>query len=139
MNFLPLCTASVCPTISGMTVDRRDHVLMTFLSTPARFIASTFSRSGVSTNGPFFNDLPIFVTRDSWLVARYSSFPASLHDELVGRLPVARLVPLRRQPPRRHRMPATRRLALAAAQRMIYRVHRHAAHMGTPAQPAAPP
>ena len=32
MNFFPLCTASVCPTISGITVERRDQVLMTFLS-----------------------------------------------------------------------------------------------------------
>ena len=56
MNFLPLCTAIVCPTISGMTVDRRDQVLMTFLS-PPRFMTSIFSRSGTSTNGPFFSDL----------------------------------------------------------------------------------
>ena len=40
MNFLPLCTAIVCPTISGMTVERRDQVLMTFFS-PPRFITST--------------------------------------------------------------------------------------------------
>ena len=32
MNFRPLCTASVCPTISGITVERRDQVLMTFFS-----------------------------------------------------------------------------------------------------------
>ena len=32
---------------------------MTFLS-PARFIASIFSSSGVSTNGPFFSDLLMF-------------------------------------------------------------------------------
>ena len=53
MNFLPLCTASVCPTNSGITVDRRDQVLMTFFSAP-RFITSIFSRSGVSMKGPFF-------------------------------------------------------------------------------------
>ena len=35
MNFFPLCTASVCPTISGMTVERRDQVLMTFFSLAA--------------------------------------------------------------------------------------------------------
>ena len=52
MNFFPLCTASVCPTISGITVERRDQVLMTFFS-PPRFITSIFSSSGVSTNGPF--------------------------------------------------------------------------------------
>ena len=32
MNFFPLCTAIVWPTISGITVERRDQVLMTFLS-----------------------------------------------------------------------------------------------------------
>jgi hypothetical protein len=42
MNFFPLCTAIVWPTISGATVDRRDQVLMTFLSL-SRFMASTFS------------------------------------------------------------------------------------------------
>ena len=35
MNFFPLCTASVCPTISGTTVERRDQVLMTFFSDAA--------------------------------------------------------------------------------------------------------
>ena len=55
MNFFPLCTASVCPTISGITVERRDQVLMTFFSEP-RFITSIFSSSDVSTNGPFFSE-----------------------------------------------------------------------------------
>src|SRR6478672_11801828 len=55
MNFFPLCTASVWPTISGITVERRDQVLMTFFSEP-RFITSIFSRSEVSTNGPFLSE-----------------------------------------------------------------------------------
>src|SRR6185436_15446482 len=58
MNFLPLWTAIVWPTISGITVERRDQVLMTFLSV-AWFMASTFSRRWTSMNGPFFSDLPI--------------------------------------------------------------------------------
>src|SRR6185503_183810 len=58
MNFFPLCTAMVCPTISGITVDRRDQVLMTFFSF-ARFITSIFSRRCVSTNGPFFSERDI--------------------------------------------------------------------------------
>src|SRR5205823_11557412 len=62
MNFLPLWTASVCPTISGTTVERRDQVLMTFLS-PLLFMPSTFSSSGVSTNGPFFSDRLIYLSR----------------------------------------------------------------------------
>ena len=60
MNFFPLCTAIVWPTISGTTVERRDQVLMTFFSL-TRFIASSFSSSDVSTNGPFFSDLLITV------------------------------------------------------------------------------
>ena len=50
MNFFPLCTAIVWPTISGITVDRRDQVFTTFFSL-ARFIDSIFSRSAVSMNG----------------------------------------------------------------------------------------
>src|SRR5665213_1942663 len=49
---------SVWPTISGITVERRDHVLMTFFSAP-RFITSIFSSSDVSTKGPFFSERPI--------------------------------------------------------------------------------
>src|SRR5690348_5345396 len=55
MNFFPLCTASVCPIISGTIVERRDHVFTTFFSLRA-FIASTFTRRWSSTNGPFFSD-----------------------------------------------------------------------------------
>jgi len=40
MNFFPLCTAIVCPTISGTTVERRDQVRITFFSLRA-FIPST--------------------------------------------------------------------------------------------------
>src|SRR5262249_55243297 len=58
MNLRPLWTASVWPTISGTTVDRRDQVLMTFFSAP-RFITSTFSRRWVSTKGPFLTERPI--------------------------------------------------------------------------------
>src|SRR5271165_705089 len=53
MNFFPLCTAIVCPIISGTIVERRDHVLMTFFSLRV-FSPSTFSRRWPSTNGPFF-------------------------------------------------------------------------------------
>src|ERR1041385_2780829 len=47
----PSCTAIVCPSISGMIVDRRDHVLMTFL-VPFSFWATTFFRRCSSTKGP---------------------------------------------------------------------------------------
>src|SRR5689334_17583606 len=53
MNFFPLCTAIVCPTISGSTVDRRDQVRSTFFSL-REFICSTRVCRKASTNAPFF-------------------------------------------------------------------------------------
>src|SRR6185312_2898454 len=52
MCCLPLCTAMVRPTNSGVIVERRDHVLIGFLSFTAR-AASTFFNRWSSTNGPF--------------------------------------------------------------------------------------
>ncbi len=43
------------PTISGVTVERRDQVLMTFRSRLA-FSSSTFFSRWASMNGPFFSD-----------------------------------------------------------------------------------
>src|SRR5262245_35661325 len=147
MNFFPLCTAIVWPTISGTTVDRRDQVLMTFFSL-ARFIASTFSRSGVSTNGPFFSDLlitfpagpaprrppgPLRGTRPTFMGrVRPSADPPTLlrpplHDEAIGRLAVTGLEALGRLTPRRHRVAAAGRLAFTTAERVVDRVHRDAA------------
>ena len=93
MNFLPLCTAKVWPTISGTTVDRRDQVLITRFS-PPRFMISTFSSKGTSTKGPFFSDLPILILcqlaffrgvreADSRLNDRSLLLPP-LHDEPIG-------------------------------------------------------
>src|ERR1700730_15035293 len=58
-NFRPLCTAIVWPTISGVTVERRDQVLMTFFSR-SRFIVSTFFARWSSTKGPFFSERAIY-------------------------------------------------------------------------------
>src|SRR5215208_2812168 len=106
MNLRPLCTAMVWPTISGTTVERRDQVLMTFLSL-FRFITSTFSSSGTSTKGPFFSDLDMCqlpVASNQFSVrTRFRSFwklgtgnwkllRAPLNNEPVGDLPVPRLV-----------------------------------------------
>src|SRR6202035_1181305 len=52
MCLRPSWTAMVWPTMSGMIVERRDHVLMTFLS-PAALRTSTFWSRWSSTNGPF--------------------------------------------------------------------------------------
>src|SRR5258708_39903136 len=52
MNFLPLCTAIVCPTISGMMVERRDQVRNTFFSL-REFMPSMRDARYVSTKAPF--------------------------------------------------------------------------------------
>src|SRR5512146_2975716 len=54
-NLRPLCTANVRPTASGMIVERRDQVLMTFF---CFWLATSliFSRRWPSMNGPFLID-----------------------------------------------------------------------------------
>src|SRR5439155_26428140 len=58
LKFFPLCTKNVWPTKSGVTIERRDQVLIGFFA-PTLFILSIFSRRFDSTKGPFFNDLAI--------------------------------------------------------------------------------
>src|ERR1700748_63590 len=53
INFLPLCTAMVWPTISGTTVERRDQVRRTFFSLRS-FIPLILAITCVSINVPFF-------------------------------------------------------------------------------------
>src|SRR5215467_3241067 len=53
LNYLPLCTARVCPTISGITVERRGQVRTTFFLLRA-FMSSIFTWRCLSMNGPFF-------------------------------------------------------------------------------------
>src|SRR5580658_1645094 len=65
-----------------------------------------------------------------------SLLAAPIHDECVGTLVVAGLVAPRGLTPGRHRMPPARSLALAAAVRMVDRVHRNAAVVGTLSEPA---
>src|SRR5438105_10195104 len=60
LNVFPLCTKNVWPTKSGVTIERRDHVLIAFFALEL-FILSIFSRRCDSTKGPFFNDLAIIV------------------------------------------------------------------------------
>src|SRR5256886_14851893 len=52
INFFPLCTAMVCPTISGMIVERRDQVRKTFFSL-REFMPSIRVARYPSINGPF--------------------------------------------------------------------------------------
>src|SRR5208283_3742440 len=58
LKTFPLCTRKVCPTKSGVIIERRDQVLIGFFATPP-LIFSIFSTSFTSTNGPFFSDLLI--------------------------------------------------------------------------------
>src|SRR5438477_9620650 len=60
LNVFPLWTRNVWPTKSGVTIERRDQVLIGFFA-PELFILSIFSRRCDSTKGPFFNDLAINV------------------------------------------------------------------------------
>src|SRR5436190_22753892 len=73
LNVFPLCTKNVWPTKSGVTIDRRDQILIGFFA-PELFILSIFSRRCDSTKGPFFNDLAIIVKLRSHLFLRPSSF-----------------------------------------------------------------
>ena len=60
-----------------------------------------------------------------------------MHDEAIRALVVARLVALGRDAPRRHRVAAARGLAFTAAERVVDRVHRDAAHVRPLPEPAA--
>src|SRR4051812_14521551 len=79
VKIFPLWTMKVCPTKSGVAIERRDQVLIGFF-TPAEFILSIFSRRCGSTNGPFFSDL--LMTQKLFLTAH----PAVLHDEAAAGL-----------------------------------------------------
>ena len=60
LKVFPLCTKNVWPTKSGVTIERRDQVLIGFFAFEL-FILSIFSRRCDSTKGPFFSDLAIIV------------------------------------------------------------------------------
>src|SRR3569623_156684 len=122
---LPLCTAIVKPMKSGMIVERRDHVLIGFLSLVA-CAASTFFIRWASQNGPFFNER----------VMCYPLFLAAARDDHRSRALIAtRLLALGLLAPRRHRMTTGSSATLAAAMRMVDRVHDHATHRRTNAAP----
>src|SRR5437773_5012678 len=129
MNLLPLCTASVCPTNSGSTVQRRAQVFKTRFS-PLRLSVSIFRTRESTTYGPFLMERAM---------VSGSLLLAAPHDERVAQLAAARLEALRDLAPRRARMAPARGLALAAAHRVVDGVHRHAAHRRRAAEPAAPP
>src|SRR5258708_3675914 len=131
MNLAPLCTAMVRFTMSGTTVERRDQVLITRLS-PREREASTLVCRCSSTKGPLCTERGM---AGSWFLLLV---PAA-DDHLVRALVVAGLVALGRHAPRRRRMAAAGGAPLAAAHRVVDRVHRHAAVVRAAAQPALAP
>src|SRR4051794_29293174 len=111
-------------------VERRLHILITSLRPPSRTLSAFFSRKP-SMNGPFQIER---VTSDYPLLAL--ALMTRAHDELVGRLVGPRLLALGRLAPRRHRVTAARGAALAAAMRVVDRVHGDAAIVRALAKPA---
>src|ERR1700738_2741227 len=121
MCWRPLCTAMVRPTMSGMTIERRDQVLIGLRSFLADATCTFFARCR-STNGPFFRERGI------------STYPVltSLNDHVVRALVVTGLEALGVLTPWRHGMRiALAGLALTTTVRVIDRVHRKTADRRT--------
>src|SRR4030067_2314322 len=128
----PSWTAMVCPTISGKTVEARDQVL-SILFCPEAFISRTHAMRRSSTNGPFFVDR---LTQAPSCLSPSLAALAPANDVLVRRLVLLpRAVAQGRHTPGRHRVPPRGGLALAAAVRVVDRVHRRAAHGRPPSPP----
>src|SRR6185437_12449233 len=125
--FLPLYTPNVSPTNCGRIVERRDQVLITSLRTLPRAFSAFLIRLP-STNGPFQTE-----RATAYLLARRVT---ATDDELVRSLVLAGLLALGGLAPRGHRVAAARGLALAAAVRMIDRVHGNTTHDRPMAEPA---
>src|SRR5699024_1960580 len=117
----PSWTANVWPMKSGMTVDRRDQVLMTCL-VPFSFCESTFARRWSSTNGPFLRLRGILHS----LLALVLAGTATADDHRVAGL-VGTAGAAFELAPRAHRVPAAGGLALTAAVRVVHGVHHDAA------------
>src|ERR1700712_1383035 len=118
MCLRPSCTAIVCPSISGMIVERRDQVLITILVFFS-FCASTFLSRWSSTNGPFFNERGIYPVL-SLLVGATAA-----HDHgVTGLVAAGTALGLAA---RVDRVTATGGLALTTTVRVIDRVHGHTA------------
>lgn len=125
-NFLPLCTAKVIPTISGRTVDRRDQVFTTRRSLVSTAVSTFFIRWS-STKGPFFSDLGITAP---------TSGRGANDETRRGLLLIAGLIALGGHTPRGNGVTAAGASAFTTAERMVDRVHGHAANLGTTTEPA---
>src|SRR5512140_2244111 len=107
----------VSPMNSGRTMERRDQVLIGFLSLVVTALSALATRWW-STNGPFLRERVIC----------YLLLFAARHDHHLGALVVAGTVTLGQVAPRIDRMAAFAGLAFAATVRVVDRVHHHAAH-----------
>src|SRR5450631_2027185 len=124
----------VWPTMSGMMVDRRDQVLMTFFS-PLELSTSTFFNRWSSTNGPFFKLRGI-----RWSTLRLSpraAGAAPADDHRIGLL-VAGAGTALGLAPRGDRVTPTRGLPLTPTQGVVHRVHGYTPGLGALALPAVP-
>ena len=128
----PSCTAMVCPTMSGMIVERRDQVLMTFLS-PLEFRTSTFFEQVVVDERALLQATR-HVSSTPRLTPRAAG-AAPTDDHRIGLL-VAGPGAALGLAPRRHRVTATRGLALATAERVVDGVHGDATGLRALALPA---
>src|SRR3972149_4209073 len=73
---------------------------------------------------------------DLFLLSEPSALFPPFHNKLICGLVFPRLVSLGRFPPRGTRMSSAGGLPLAAAQRVVHRIHSHPAHMGSFTQPS---
>src|SRR5271155_4724875 len=113
--------------MSGITVERRLQVLMTFFSLAA-FMASTFFRRWASMKGPFFK------LRDIVYLPPRAASTATTNNERVRLLRQTRTT--FGLTPRRDRMASTRGLAFATTKWVVDRVHGDTASLGANALPA---
>src|SRR6476469_7625487 len=127
----PSCTAIVCSSMSGMIVERRDQVLMTFLL-PLSFCTSTFLSRWSSTNGPFFKLRGIVFSSGPLVVLLLRAATANDHAIALLHPPGASLGLAVRV----HRVATAGRLALTTTVRVVDRVHGNTAHARALALPA---
>src|SRR5689334_20178532 len=110
----PSCTAIVCPSMSGMIVERRDQVLITFLL-PRSFCTSTFFSRWSSTNGPFLT-LRGIAQSLTLLVAAAAADDQGVAGLVAAGAALGLAVGV-------HRVTTAGRLALTTAVRVVDRVH----------------
>src|SRR6201996_6050539 len=111
---------------SGRIVERRDQVLIGFLSRAAA-ADSTFFSKWASQNGPFFTERAI---------AYSLTLVTALDDHARRALVAAGAITLSRRAPRAHRIATCSRLAFTTTVRVIDRVHCNATHRRADTTPA---